>query len=151
MQNEQEALRQTYIKQVRAALADFPQTRDRLLQSLDGSLDDYLAENPDATLADLYAQYGDPRQIAEDTLRESPSNGMLAKLRQNRRLRIALAAVAAVLVGLIIFLVVTKGVMVVNTETTVYTITNPEDLGMSNEELAKQISEQHTRGNVGGL
>lgn len=141
MRANQAALQKQYTQQVRRALADEAQMRDYLLERINDSMEDYLQAHPDATMQDLYEEYGDPKRIAADALQDAEPQKTLARLRQNRRVRWAMAVVIAVLVAVVAFFVATKGVMVITTER-VYT-SFPAD--MTNEEFEQAVKEQFER------
>lgn len=142
MNSGSEHIQRQYIQQVRRALADMPQMRSRLLDSLESSTEEYLNAHPDASLRDLYAEYGDPQQVASNALQEAGTQEVLLRLRRARRMRWAMAIVIVLLSVVVTFFVATGGVMVVTTERTY--ISYPAD--MTDEEIyaaAEAAMERH--------
>lgn len=108
-----------------------------------GAAQDVCGGDPQADFATAAAQLGaDPEQAARD-FAQSQSPETLARWqtvahRRKVRLRLAVGLTIGVLAALVAFFVVTKGVLLVNTETT---IVNWGNTDMTQEEMLEKAME----------
>lgn len=88
-----------YINQLDRALAGTPKMRGRMLANVEDSLDDYMRAHPEATLKEIYGEYGEPKHVAAEVLQQTTdTQGAVRRLRFNRRLQWALALLVVLLV-----------------------------------------------------
>lgn len=138
--------RDAFLKAARPALP-CPEARSAFARYVDEVAQDVLTNVPGADFAAVVAQLGPtPRQAAEDFLESQPPE-TLARWeaegrRQKRTVILAAGVVIAALAAALAFFVVTKGILIVNTETTYTDLGEqqytPEDL----DELTNQVIEQ---------
>ncbi len=137
---------QTYLKAAAPALP-CAEARAAFAAYVRGAAQDVCGGDPQTDFAAAAAQLGtDPEQAARDFVQsqspETLARWQAAARRRKVRLRLAVGLTIGVLAVLVAFFVVTKGVLLVNTETT---IINWGDTDMTQEELdqiTQQISEQ---------
>ena len=137
---------QTYLKAAAPALP-CAEARAAFAAYVRGAAQDVCSVDPRADFTTVAAQLGaDPEQAARDFVQsqslETLARWQAAARRRKVRLRLAVGLIIGVLAVLVAFFVVTKGVLLVNTETT---IINWGDTDMTQEELdqiTQQISEQ---------
>lgn len=133
---------QTYLKAAAPALP-CAEARAAFAAYVRGAAQDVCGGDPQADFAAAAAQLGaDPEQAARDFV-QSQSPKMLARWqaaarRRKVRLRLTVGLTIGVLAALVTFFVVTKGVLLVNTETT---IINWGDTDMTQEEMLEKAME----------
>ena len=130
---------QTYLKAAAPALP-CAEARAAFSAYVRGAAQDVCGGDPQADFATAAAQLGaDPEQAARD-FAQSQSPETLARWqavahRRKVRLRLAVGLTIGVLAVLVAFFVVTKGVLLVNTETT---IVNWGNTDMTQEEMLEK-------------
>jgi len=130
---------QTYLKAAAPALP-CAEARAAFAAYVRGAAQDVCGGDPQADFATAAAQLGaDPEQAARD-FAQSQSPETLARWqavahRRKVRLRLAVGFTIGVLAVLVAFFVVTKGVLLVNTETT---IVNWGNTDMTQEEMLEK-------------
>ena len=93
-------MKERYLRSVQALL-DCPEAeRERLLRRQESAMTAYLADEPEATEADLLAAFGTPEDCAARLLAECDPAALAAERGRKRRRSRALAAVLAVLLVL---------------------------------------------------
>lgn len=113
---------QTYLKAAAPALP-CAEARAAFAAYVRGAAQDVCGADPEVEFTTVAAQLGaDPEQAARDFV-QSQSPKMLARWqaaarRRKVRLRLAVGLTIGVLAALVTFFVVTKGVLLINTETT---------------------------------
>lgn len=113
---------QTYLKAAAPALP-CAEARAAFAAYVRGAAQDVCGADPEVEFTTVAAQLGaDPEQAARDFV-QSQSPKMLARWqaaarRRKVRLRLAVGLTIGVLAALVAFFVVTKGVLLINTETT---------------------------------
>lgn len=113
---------QTYLKAAAPALP-CAEARAAFAAYVRGAAQDVCGADPEVDFTTVVAQLGaDPEQAARDFV-QSQSPKMLARWqaaarRRKVRLRLAVGLTIGVLAALVTFFVVTKGVLLINTETT---------------------------------
>ena len=133
---------QTYLKAAAPALP-CAEARAAFAAYVRGAAQDVCGGDPQADFATAAAQLGaDPEQAARD-FAQSQSPETLARwqavaYRRKVRLRLAVGLTIGVLAVLVAFFVVTKGVLLVNTETT---IVNWGNTDMTQEEMLEKAME----------
>jgi len=142
---------QTYLKAASPALP-CAEARAAFAAYVRGAAQDVCSGDPQADFATAAAQLGaDPEQTARD-FAQSQSPETLARWqavahRRTVRLRLAVGLTVGVLAVLVAFFVVTKGILIVNTETTYTDLGNieytQEDLNHMAEQLTKQIAKEY--------
>lgn len=133
---------QTYLKAAAPALP-CAEARAAFAAYVRGAAQDVCGGDPQADFAAAAAQLGaDPEQAARDFV-QSQSPKMLARWqaaarRRKVRLRLAVGLTIGVLAVLVAFFVVTKGVLLINTETTYIDF---GDTDMTQEEMLEKAME----------
>ena len=133
---------QTYLKAAAPALP-CAEARAAFAAYVRGAAQDVCGADPEVEFTTVAAQLGaDPEQAARDFAQsqspETLARWQAAARRRKVRLRLTVGLTIGVLAALVAFFVVTKGVLLVNTETT---IINWGDTDMTQEEL-DQITQQ---------
>lgn len=133
---------QTYLKAAASALP-CAEARAAFEMYVRGVTQDVFSAASEESFTAVAAQLGaDPEQAARDfTESQSPetiARWKAAAHRHKFRLRLAIGLAIGVLAVLVIFFVVTKGVLIINTETT---IVNWGDTDMSQKEMLKKAME----------
>lgn len=113
---------QTYLKAAAPALP-CAEARAAFAAYVRGAAQDVCGGDPQADFAAAAAQLGtDPEQAARDFVQsqspETLARWQAAARRRKIRLRLAVGLIIGVLAALVAFFVVTKGVLLINTETT---------------------------------
>lgn len=113
---------QTYLKAAAPALP-CAEARAAFAAYVRGAAQDVCGGDPQADFAAAAAQLGtDPEQAARDFVQSQSSETLArwqaAARRRKIRLRLAVGLIIGVLAALVAFFVVTKGVLLINTETT---------------------------------
>lgn len=113
---------QTYLKAAAPALP-CAEARAAFAAYVRGAAQDVCGGDPQADFAAAAAQLGaDPEQAARDFVQsqspETLARWQAAARRRKVRLRLAVGLIIGVLAALVAFFVVTKGVLLINTETT---------------------------------
>lgn len=88
-----EALQKRYCRMLHRALACTPQLRKRLVAQMQESVADYLDENPQTTMQDLYEHFGEPKQVAENALQELDPKELQNQLKRARWRRLLVVLV----------------------------------------------------------
>lgn len=143
MTAEQTELQMQYIVQLRRALKDSPQLRRRLPLSVLDSIGEYLAAHPNATMQDLYSQFGTPQQVADEALQAAEPQERKTRQRRTRIILLCMAVALAVTTIIAVYFIATGGVHVITTEVTYTYYSSSPDI--SDEELAQSIVEQHIK------
>lgn len=133
---------QTYLKAAAPALP-CAEARAAFAAYVRGAAQDVCGGNPQADFATAAAQLGaDPEQAARDFVQsqspETLARWQAAARRRKVRLRLAVGLTIGVLAALVAFFVLTKGVLLVNTETT---IVNWGNTDMTQEEMLEKAME----------
>lgn len=133
---------QTYLKAAAPALP-CAEARAAFAAYVRGAAQDVCGGDLQVDFAAAAAQLGtDPEQAARDFVQsqspETLARWQAAARRRKVRLRLAVGLTIGVLVVLVAFFVVTKGVLLVNTETT---IINWGDTDMTQEEMLEKAME----------
>lgn len=77
----------------------------RYLADVRSSIDNYLEQNSDAGIQDIYDEFGTPSDVAIDYIRSMDSNDLIRKLSSARMVRALIATVIiAVLLALAVFI-----------------------------------------------
>lgn len=63
-----EQLIKQYCRQVKQAMAVPQNINQKIIRPLENSIEEYLMDNPRATIDDLYAAFGTPQQYAQESL-----------------------------------------------------------------------------------
>lgn len=103
--------RSQYLKQVRQAMEVSSAAGEQILSGLENAIEEYLRQNPDASLADIQQHFGNPEEVAAEYSPELPSEDRRRKLRR-KKLAVGLLLALVLLVGVIILIyygVVEKG------------------------------------------
>lgn len=108
---------------------------------------DVLRNDPGADFAAVTEQLGPtPRQVAEDFVDSQPPETQArweaTGRRRKRMIWLAVGLVIAVLAAIAVFFIATKGVLVVNTETTYIDLGDQEYTQEEMDEYIRQFSEQ---------
>lgn len=133
---------QTYLKAAAPALP-CAEARAAFAAYVRGAAQDVCGGDPQADFTTAAAQLGtDPEQSARDFAQsqspETLARWQAAARRRKVRLRLTVGLTIGVLAVLVAFFVVTKGVLLVNTETT---IINWGDTDMTQEEMLEKAME----------
>lgn len=133
---------QTYLKAAAPALP-CAEARAAFAAYVRGAAQDVCGGDPQADFATAAAQLGaDPEQAARDFVQsqspETLARWQAAARRRKVRLRLAVGLTIGVLAALVAFFVLTKGVLLVNTETT---IVNWGNTDMTQEEMLEKAME----------
>lgn len=133
---------QTYLKAAAPALP-CAEARAAFAAYVRGAAQDVCGADPEVDFTTVVAQLGaDPEQAARDFVQsqspETLARWQAAARRRKVRLRLTVGLTIGVLAALVTFFVVTKGVLLVNTETT---IINWGDTDMTQEEMLEKAME----------
>ena len=143
--------RDAFLKAARPALP-CAEARSAFARYVGEVAQDVLTNVPGADFAAVAAQLGPtPRQAAEDFVDSQPpetqARWSAAGRRQKRTVRLAVGLVIAVLAVIAVFFIATKGVLVVNTETTYMDWSDQEytqeELDVLAEQALEQIAKEH--------
>lgn len=91
----QNDLARVYCRQVGKELVCSRKIRNRILRELQGNVDLFLEQRPDAAMGDVQEHFGTPRQIANSYLTEMDSTELLQKFSLKKKIVIAVCAALA--------------------------------------------------------
>ena len=88
-----------YLREVKALLPGAGMQKKAILSRIGGTVEEYLAENPDAAYEAIVSRLGSPNQIGASCLEEMDTAEVMRKLHSKKRIVciVAAAAVAVVL------------------------------------------------------
>lgn len=88
-----------YLRQVRQLLPCSRSMKDKITGPLQGSLEEFLKERPEADTETLLLRFGAPESIAASCLENTDATDVLQRLRVRRRVMAAILAAVIVLLG----------------------------------------------------
>lgn len=92
-----------YCAALRRELAAAPQLRRRALRDMRRSIDEYLAQHPAATMADLEQEFGSPQQAADNILNALDAEQIKREARRFRWRRIIVYIILGLALAYIFF------------------------------------------------
>lgn len=137
-------MKESYLQSVRFLLDCPSAERERLMAQLSGAVAAYLEDTPEATEADLIANFGTPEDCAAWLLEDCDPEVMAAERRRRRRfMRICITVLFALLIvaGCILFHMWKNGGLVV-IETTHYENEFPQNFQMGQVEIFNEENEE---------
>lgn len=99
-------IKKQYFREIKKNLSCCAKQKKDYLEEMDSSVEYFLQQNPEATIQDLYAMFGDPHTIAESFLEHGDPEQLSRKLSTKRRIVIGVIAVVSILaivLGIIFF------------------------------------------------
>lgn len=128
-------MKESYLQSVRFLLDCPSAERERLMAQLSGAVAAYLEDTPEATEADLTANFGTPEDCAAWLLEDCDPEVMAAERRRRRRrnriIGAILAVIAAISICFALYMRATSGTKVI--EHTHYVEGLPEDFPSNSE------------------
>lgn len=58
----------SYYKQIEKSIPASPKEKNKMMQGLQTGIEEYIEQNPDATLEDIHTHFGEPAEIAAEYL-----------------------------------------------------------------------------------
>lgn len=92
-----------YCAVLRRELAAAPQLRRRALRDMRRSIDEYLAQHPAATMADLEQEFGSPQQAADNILNALDAEQIKREARRFRWRRIVMGTILGLAMVYVLF------------------------------------------------
>jgi hypothetical protein len=105
-----------YIQAVKKQLPIPNGMSKKLLDELGGSVDEYVQDNPNATMDELAARFGDPETIADEYISALDKDRLKAEIKKSRLIKRAIITIAIVL---IIAILTTFTVKIIQSESNV--------------------------------
>lgn len=101
-----EQLIKKYCRQVKRAMAAPRNISQKIIQPLENSIEEYLMDNPRATIDDLYAAFGTPQYYARESLSFLENDHILKTMKQQTlytRLVTGLCVIALALTAVYVY------------------------------------------------